>query len=118
MRAYFWLIFLLLLTTESSSISFLNASCPALSQDTNGFTVFPDFPTTQTYYVSTSGSDSGNNCQTQNSPCQTIATGMSKLRNGFPDKLLLKKGDTWTDEQFGQVAVSGPSSCQPILIGA
>ena len=50
-------------------------------------------------------------------PCLTLAKGVSLLRGGKPDWLLLKKGDTWTSEGFG-VAPSGASASQPILISS
>jgi hypothetical protein len=52
---------------------------------------------TRFVYVSQStGSDS--NTGTQASPVKTIGHGVSLLRSGSPDWLLLKKGDTWTDD--------------------
>lgn len=65
------------------------------------------------YYVSTSGNDS-NNCAgdppINNSfatPCLTIAHGISLLRSGSPDWLLLKKGDTFTNQSFGDLTKKG-----------
>lgn len=70
---------------------------------------------TRKIYVSTSGSNS--NPGTQAQPKQTLAAGVALLRNGFPDWLLLKKGDVWTDEMLGSPP-SGRSANEPILIGA
>lgn len=71
---------------------------------------------TQTYYVSTSGSNTANTCLVQASPCQTIAYAVGKLRDGFPDHLLLKRGDTWTNETFGLFGLSGRSATEPMLL--
>ncbi len=43
-----------------------------------------------THYVSKSGSDSGNNCANQNSPCLTITQGISQLSGG--DTLIIGDG--------------------------
>lgn len=51
-------------------------------------------------------------------PCLTLAEGLSQVRNNSADWLLLKKGDTWTDEQFGYLCVSGKSQNSPILISS
>lgn len=74
-------------------------------------------------YVSSS---TGNNANpgTLSSPVATLAAGAALLRNGFPDQLLLKKGDTWTGERFGlgysgvSAGVVGQASTGPILISS
>jgi hypothetical protein len=69
-------------------------------------------------YLSSSGSDS-NNCVADppinNSfatPCQTIAHGITLLRDQSPDWLLLKKGDTFVDQTFDQWLLRGMSVTQ------
>jgi hypothetical protein len=64
-------------------------------------------------YLSSSGSDS-NSCVADppinNSfatPCQTIAHGISLLRDQSPDWLLLKKGDTFLNQTFDQWTLRG-----------
>src|SRR5262249_36996943 len=52
-------------------------------------------------------------------PYKTIAKGLSMLGNSHPDWLLLKKGDTWTDEQFGSpFSHSGRSASEPLLLSS
>src|SRR5262249_32290287 len=36
----------------------------------------------------------------------------------YPDWLLLKKGDTWTDQALGQIKVGGRSSNEPMLVAS
>lgn len=72
---------------------------------------------TRVVYVSQStGNDS--NPGTLASPVKTLAAGSALIRSGKPDWLLLKKGDTWTNERFGFVGFNGISSTQPILLSS
>jgi hypothetical protein len=71
-------------------------------------------------YASQSTGLDTNPC-TQASPCKTIAFGASNIRTGYPDHLLLKAGDVWTNDTFndggGRFRQSGVSASQPILLG-
>lgn len=78
-----------------------------------GWTELP--ATGQVFYVSTSGSDS--NPGTQASPFKTLSKGYSALRNNFPDQLLLKRGDTWT-EVFPSWRKSAGSTNSYMVVGA
>jgi len=51
-------------------------------------------------------------------PCLTIAKGVSLTRGNKPDWLLLKKGDTWTAEGFGNGMPTGASASAPVLISS
>lgn len=106
-----------------------NACCVYLgvygSTTANGWTTFiasngtqPSGLTTKIVYVSAqSGSDS-NNGLTVNTPVQTIAHALTLITTGHPDWLLLKKGDTWTDEQFGYMNKVGYSAQEPMVFGS
>ncbi|MBL8859746.1 MAG: right-handed parallel beta-helix repeat-containing protein [Planctomycetes bacterium] len=48
-------------------------------------------------------------------PKATIAAGKALMRDGFPDWLLLKRGDTWIGS-FGQWLVSGRSANEPAVL--
>jgi len=48
---------------------------------------------------------------------QTIAQGYIQLRNGYPDYLLLKKGETWY-ESLGQYTIKGRSPSEPMVTTA
>ncbi|MHB8660883.1 MAG: peptidoglycan-binding protein [Minisyncoccota bacterium] len=86
--------------------------------DANGWTVFTRSPDTRVIYVSSSVGSDTNDGLSQNTPVKTLARGESLLRDGFPDWLLLKKGDTWTNETLGSINVSGQSATEPMLISS
>lgn len=66
-------------------------------------------------YVSSSGSDANSGLSSA-APKATIAAGYALLRSGYPDHLLLKKGDSWNESlSWGK---SGRSAQEPILLGA
>jgi hypothetical protein len=63
---------------------------------------------TRIIYVSSStGNDTTGN-GTQATPYATIGKGSSFIRNGSPDWLLLKCGDTFTNDNYGNINFSGP----------
>jgi hypothetical protein len=74
-------------TTESSGTT--------MTQD-NGWTVFEKSADTRIIYVSNSTGNDTNDGLTPNTAKKTIGAGMALMRTGFPDWLLLKRGDTWT----------------------
>jgi len=86
--------------------------------DANGWTVFTPSADTRTIYVSNSAGNDVNDGLSTSTPVKTIARGLSLIRSGYPDWLLLKKGDTWTNETFSYLAVSGRSAAEPMLISS
>ncbi|MDQ3223175.1 MAG: right-handed parallel beta-helix repeat-containing protein [Gemmatimonadota bacterium] len=71
---------------------------------------------TRTVYVSsTSGSDS-NSGLSADRPVKSLSKGASLVRDNMPDHLLLKAGDSWT-ENIGW-GKSGRSSQEPLLISS
>ncbi len=86
--------------------------------DLNGWTVFTPSTDTRIIYVSNGSGNDTNDGRSERTPVKTIAKGLSLLRNGYPDWLLLKKGDTWTNEVFGWIRQSGRSARNPILISS
>jgi hypothetical protein len=89
-------------------------------QDSNGWTeVTPSFDT-QTIYVSTSGKNSYDGLSPAfttgiHGPKQTIAAGVSLLRNNMPDELLIKCGDSF-NEGLDLGKHSGRSASEPLLV--
>jgi len=84
-----------------------------------GWTAFTPSSDTQTIYVSNSSGNDANTGLSQSAPVKTIAQGMSLLRAGFPDWLLLKKGDVWKDEAIGYLCDQyGRSPSEPMLISS
>lgn len=49
---------------------------------------------------------------------KTISAAAAQLRSGYPDWILFKYGDTWTNQSFGSRAISGRNPNEPMLIGA
>jgi hypothetical protein len=90
---------------------------PPAAQSPDGFTDFPPAADTQVYYVSNSTGDDSNDGSSASTPLRTVRAGLSKLRNGFPDHVLFKRGDVW-EEGFGGWKVTGRSSAEPMVIGA
>jgi hypothetical protein len=87
-------------------------------RDEEGWTIFEPSPDTRVVYVSNSGGSDLNKGLSDRTPVRTLAKGKSLLRDGFPDWLLLKKGDVWTDQSFGYWSRSGRSERERMLIGA
>ena len=117
--------------TATSTDQTFEASPTTLPLDANGFTVFTPSPGTGscaagTYtgtcviYVSNSTGNDSNDGLSIGTPVKTIAQGLSLIRAGFPDWLLLKKGDTWKDESFAYLHtnVDGRSASEPALISS
>jgi len=89
-------------------------------RDGKGFewTVVEPSPDTRLVFVSASAGDDENSGLYANLPVRTIEKGKSLLRDGYPDHLLLKRGDVWEDESFGRWKLSGRSSEEPMVVGA
>lgn len=65
------------------------------------------------YYVSTSGSDSAPGSEA--APFRTLARGYQALRDGHPDQLRLKAGDTW-NESFPSTWSKGSGSAKSYMV--
>jgi hypothetical protein len=99
-----------------------------MNTDANGWTNFTESLSsgegvgfsgagTRKIYVSNSTGNDTTGDGTFAHPYKTIAKGESLLRDGYPDWLLLKAGDTWTGEAFNYVP-SGRSAAEPMLISS
>ena len=86
--------------------------------DANGFTTFTPSADTRIIYVSSSTGNDSNNGLSPNSAVATIAEGLSLIRDGSADHLLLKAGDTFVDQSFGWLDISGRSATEPIVISS
>jgi hypothetical protein len=89
-----------------------------VTQDVDGWTVVTPSVDTRIVYVSNSVGNDVNDGLSEGSPVQTIARGKTLLRNGYPDWLLLKKGDTWLNEAIGSIGISGRSADEPMLFSS
>ncbi len=81
-----------------------------------GWTDFSPSVGSRLVYVSASVGDGGGT-GSQSNPFSTIAAGYAALRDGLPDHLLLKCGDTF-DEPFPDWQKSGQSSTARMVIGS
>ena len=84
---------------------------------TGGWTEFTASPDTRIVYVSSSSGDDGNDGLSPTAPKQTIPAGLALLRDGFPDWLLLRRGDVW-DSSLGEPGKSGRSPSERMLVGS
>ena len=75
----------------------------------------PDADTVKIYVSSSTGNDANSGLSPAD-PVQTLAAGIALLRDGHPDWLLLKRGDTWTNQDFGGWTKSGASASAPMVI--
>jgi hypothetical protein len=89
----------------------------SVSQDASGWTQVSPSVDTRVVYVSSSGGDDANGGLSPDAPVRTIGRGTSLLRDGMPDWLLLKRGDTFTSG-FDGWTKSGRSTQEPVLIAA
>ena len=88
-----------------------------MATDANGWTVFTPSADTHKIYVSNSIGSDANDGLSESTPVKTLAMGLSLIRDGSPDWLLLKAGDTWTGEALDSVP-SGRSAAEPMLISS
>ena len=86
--------------------------------DANGWTTFTPSSDTRIIYVSSSTGSDSNNGLSQNAAVATIDKGLSLIRDGSADWLLLKAGDTWVNQEIGYLDFSGRSATEPILISS
>ena len=85
--------------------------------DANGWPIITPQSNSHIIYVSSSTGNDNNNGLTPQTAVATIAKGETLLRNGYPDQLLLKAGDTFVNQSFGDLTVSGQSATAPMVIG-
>lgn len=101
-----------------SSIMLASAAHADVGQNPDGWTVFTPSTDTRQVYVSDSAGNDANSGLDPASPVKTLAKATSLLRDGQPDWLLLKRGDTWTNQNLGDWTKSGRSAEEPMLISA
>ncbi len=88
-----------------------------ISYSTVGWTQFTASADTRIVFVSSSTGDDDNDGLSEQTPKQSIAAGYSLLRSGFPDWLLLRRGDQWF-ETIGALTKAGRSASEPLLISS
>jgi len=83
----------------------------------NGWTTFDPSSDTRIVYVSASQGDDENDGLSPEAPVKTIEAGMALLRSGYPDWLLLRRGDVW-EEAIGWSDRSGRSAEERMVIAS
>lgn len=87
-----------------------------LPLDEYGWTIITPSSDSRIIYVSYSQGDDNNDGLSPSSPKKTIESANELMRDGYPDHMLLKRGDTWPD--FGGLGrwKSGRSASEPIVM--
>lgn len=85
-----------------------------LNLSSDGFTQFTKSADTRVIYVAANGNDSNDGLSTAK-PMRTASAAYKQLRDGYPDWLLFKAGDTFSGN-LGTISKSGRSSSEPMLI--
>lgn len=98
-------------TQTSAPAQVANQALP----DTGHWTDLQPSSDSRLVYVSSSMGNDANSGLTPDLPKATIAAGKALLRNGHPDWLLLRRGDTWSGS-FGQWLVCGRSDTEPAVL--
>lgn len=92
--------------------------------DDSGFTVFTSSIDSRLVYVSDStGSNAYNGLHPTyiggtSGPVSTISAGLSLLRDGYPDFICFKAGDTWVNQQVGSFSKSGRSPTERMIFSS
>jgi hypothetical protein len=79
--------------------------------------VFKRSDDTRVIYVSSSQGNDEYDGLAAERPLKTPAKALSLLRNGYPDWVLMRRGDVWF-ESLGNLKVSGRGPREPILVGS
>jgi len=81
---------------------------------TNGFTEIRPSSDSRVIYVSSSSGNDSNSGLSQQRPKKTLAAATALIREGFPDHVLLRRGDMWKNECWLDLA-SGRSEAEPLV---
>lgn len=81
----------------------------------DGWTQLSKSVDTRSVYVSSSLGDDANDGLTENTPKRTLQAARPLIRDGYPDWLLLRKGDEWS-YAFERWETSGRSASEPQVL--
>ena len=84
--------------------------------DAAGWTVLSPSEDTQIIYVSSSRGDDANSGLSAAAPVKTLDKGYELVRDGYPDWLLLRRGDIWNEAFNSKWQKSGRSQGEPMVI--
>lgn len=101
---------------ETQDVGVESSSGSHVSKDPNGWTVVTASLDTRKVYVSSSQGNDKNDGLSEATPVLTFEQGMSLMRPGYPDWLLLKAGDIWNGPMGVFARFGGRSADEPMLI--
>jgi len=84
--------------------------------DADGWTVIDPSPDSRIIYVSDSEGDDTHDGLSPSASKKTIEAGALLMRDGYPDQLLLKRGDTWIMGEGLGAFYSGRSAAEPMVV--
>lgn len=90
------------------------AGTPSLPIDENGWTVITPSEDSRLVYVSSSTGNDSNDGLSPETPKATLEAGNSLIRSGYPDHLLLKRGDVFTGSFARWKSGRGPT--EPMVL--
>ena len=83
-----------------------------------GWTVFTPSADTRIVYVSSSQGNDSNDGFSQATPKRTLGAARALLRNGYPDWMLLRSGDVWSESFSNGFGLSGRSATERMLVSS
>lgn len=89
----------------------------AQTYNADGWTVLQPSEDTRFVFVSSSEGNDQNHGRSPAQPVRTIARAKQLMRDGYPDWMLLKRGDVW-NEGFGSWQASGRSNTERCVIAS
>ena len=111
----------LILTLCLTFIAAADQSALWLPVDSNGWSTITPSNDSRLIHVSNSEGNDSTGDGSINNPYKTIAKGLDFIRDGQPDHLLLKRGDSWSFPSNTTVLgrfVSGRSASEPAVVAA
>jgi len=91
---------------------------PAPNNVLDGWTKFVPSADSRIIYISSSLGSDGYDGLSEASPKLTVSAGVALLRDGFPDHVRFKRGDTWTGENISIGDISGRSFSEMMVFEA
>ncbi|MCX5662981.1 MAG: right-handed parallel beta-helix repeat-containing protein [Planctomycetota bacterium] len=86
--------------------------------DERGWTILKPAADARVVYVSFTLGDDSQDGLAERRPVRSLKRGLSLLRDGRGDWLLLRRGDIWADQSFDDWELSGKSADEPLVLGA
>lgn len=88
-----------------------------LPVDENGWTILKPSADSKIIYVSSSEGNDSNSGKSPENPVATIGKAKELIRDGYPDHILLKRGDEWILNEGLGAFYSGRSAVEPLVVG-